>query len=91
MTEQITPRQFHEAGGVEDWRVLLFFDGACAHFNTGSFAAGVALVDAIGRLANAANHHPDVDLRTEGVTGPRRGQEARLDPRRRRLARPRAP
>jgi 4a-hydroxytetrahydrobiopterin dehydratase len=42
--------------------------GACAHFRTGSFAAGVALVDAIGRLAGAANHPPDVDLRAEGVT-----------------------
>jgi 4a-hydroxytetrahydrobiopterin dehydratase len=66
MTERITPRQFHEAYGVEDWRVL--FEGACAHFRTGSFAAGVALVDAIGRLADAANHHPDVDLRYKGVT-----------------------
>jgi len=66
MTERISPRQFHEAVGVEDWRVL--FHGAWAHFRTGSFAAGVALVDAIGRLADAANHHPDVDLRYEGVT-----------------------
>ena len=66
MTERITPRQFHEATGVEDWRVL--FEGACAYFGTGSFAAGVALVDAIGKLADAANHHPDVDLRYAGVT-----------------------
>jgi 4a-hydroxytetrahydrobiopterin dehydratase len=66
MTERITARQFHEAAGVEDWRVL--FEGACAHFRTGSFAVGVALVDAIGRLADAANHHPDVDLRYGGVT-----------------------
>jgi 4a-hydroxytetrahydrobiopterin dehydratase len=66
MTERITPRQFHDAVGVEDWRVL--FEGACAHFRTGSFAAGVALVDAIGRLADAAHHHPDVDLRSESVT-----------------------
>jgi 4a-hydroxytetrahydrobiopterin dehydratase len=66
MTEQITARQFHAAGGVDDWRVL--FAGACAHFRTGSFAAGVALVDAIGRLAGPGNHHPDVDLRGEGVT-----------------------
>jgi 4a-hydroxytetrahydrobiopterin dehydratase len=32
------------------------------------FAAGVALVDAIGGLAEAANQHPDVDLRSDGVT-----------------------
>jgi 4a-hydroxytetrahydrobiopterin dehydratase len=66
MTDQITARQFHEADGVEDWRVL--FEGACAHFRTGSFAKGVALVDAIGRLADGMNHHPDVDLRYAGVT-----------------------
>jgi 4a-hydroxytetrahydrobiopterin dehydratase len=66
MTEQITPRQFHEAAGCEDWRVL--FGGACAHFRTGSFAVGVALVDAIGRLTDTANHHPEVDVRSEGVT-----------------------
>ena len=66
MTERISPGQFHEAEGVKDWRVL--FGGACAHFRTGSFAKGVALVDEIGRLADAANHHPDVDLRDGGVT-----------------------
>jgi 4a-hydroxytetrahydrobiopterin dehydratase len=66
MTEKITPRQFHESSGIEDWRAV--FEGACAHFRTKSFAVGVALVDEIGRLADAANHHPDVDLRYAGVT-----------------------
>jgi hypothetical protein len=37
-------------------------------FSYRSFVAGVALVDAIGRPANAANHHPDVDLWYDGVT-----------------------
>jgi 4a-hydroxytetrahydrobiopterin dehydratase len=45
MGEKISPQRFHEV----DWRVVR--DDACAHFRTGSFAAGVALVDAIGRLA----------------------------------------
>jgi 4a-hydroxytetrahydrobiopterin dehydratase len=67
MTERITPAHFHEAAGVEDWRVLLG-DRACAHFRTGSFATGVRLVDTIGALADAANHHPDVDLRYASVT-----------------------
>jgi 4a-hydroxytetrahydrobiopterin dehydratase len=62
MTEQVSPRQFHEV----DWRVVR--DDASTHFRTGSFAAGVALVDAIGRLAETANHYPDVDLRSDGVT-----------------------
>ncbi|WP_154674179.1 VOC family protein [Nakamurella lactea] len=65
MTDQITARQFHEADGVDDWRVV--FAGAGAYFSTGSFGKGVALVDAIGALADAANHHPDVDLRYSAV------------------------
>jgi 4a-hydroxytetrahydrobiopterin dehydratase len=55
MTETITPQHFHDAGGVEDWRVLTNI--AHAHVRTGSFVAGVVLVDAIGRLTDAANHH----------------------------------
>jgi 4a-hydroxytetrahydrobiopterin dehydratase len=65
MTERITARQFHEAHGVEDWRVV--GEGACAYFRAGSFAAGARLVQ-ISELADAANHHPDVDLRFGGVT-----------------------
>ena len=65
MTEHITPSQFHESDGVDGWRVLA--RGACAHFRTESFAAGVALVDAIGRMAEAAQHHPDIDMRGTGV------------------------
>jgi 4a-hydroxytetrahydrobiopterin dehydratase len=66
MTERINSRQFHESEGIEDWRVL--YGTAFAYFRTGSFAKGVALVDAIGVLAEAADHHPAVDLRYEGVT-----------------------
>lgn len=66
MTERISPRVFHESAGIEDWRVL--YGRACAHFPTASFADGVALVSAIGLLADAADHHPDVDLRFGGVT-----------------------
>ena len=62
MTETIKPQRFHEV----DWRVVR--DDASTHFRTGSFATGVALVQAIGKLADAANHHPDVDLRSNGVT-----------------------
>ena len=62
MSEQISPRRFHEI----DWRVVR--NDASAHFRTGSFATGVALVDAIGRLAEAADHYPHVDLRSDGVT-----------------------
>ena len=66
MADAITAGTFHAAEGVEDWRVV--FEGACAHFRTGTFATGLALVNEIGRLAEAANHHPDIDLRYGGVT-----------------------
>jgi 4a-hydroxytetrahydrobiopterin dehydratase len=66
MIKRITLLQFHEAEGVEDWRVL--GDGVCTYFRTGSFAAGARLVHAISELAGVDDHHPDVDLRHEGVT-----------------------
>jgi len=62
MSGTVSPQRFHEA----DWRVVR--GDASTHFRTGSFAAGVALVNAIGRVADNANHHPDVDLRPDGVT-----------------------
>jgi 4a-hydroxytetrahydrobiopterin dehydratase len=64
MTDQITPRRFHEADGVEDWRVV--GEGACACFRTGSFAAGAPLVQAIGERVDEGRH-PDIDLRHDGV------------------------
>jgi 4a-hydroxytetrahydrobiopterin dehydratase len=66
MTERLTPRQFHEADGVEDWRVL--GEEACTYLRTRSFAAGARLVHAINELAGLQDHHPDVDLRYGGVT-----------------------
>jgi len=66
MAERITPRQFHEADGVEDWRVV--GDGAGTYFRTGSFAAGAQFVHTISRLAGLEDRHPDVDLRHGGAT-----------------------
>ncbi len=69
MTRRITPAQFHAAEGVEDWRVLASGPGHAAHasYRTGSFAIGLALVEAIGRVAEELDHHPDVDLRYRHV------------------------
>ena len=67
MTERITADEFLEADGVQDWRMLPSGEAA-TYFATGKFRVGVALVVEIGRLADAANHHPDVDLRYPGVT-----------------------
>jgi 4a-hydroxytetrahydrobiopterin dehydratase len=63
---RLTPRQFFETDGLADWRVL--FTGALAYFRTGSFSAGTAFAAAIAERADAANHHPDVDVRYGGVT-----------------------
>ena len=65
MTERISPEQFQASDGVHDWTV--FVGGAKAYFVTGSFTKGVELINIIGALADAANHHPDVDLRYPGV------------------------
>jgi 4a-hydroxytetrahydrobiopterin dehydratase len=34
----------------------------------GDFAGALAFVDAVGELAEAADHHPDVDIRWDTVT-----------------------
>ena len=66
MPDRITPRQFNESDGVEDWRVL--GEGATAFFRTGSIAAGARFVEAIGGLAGLDDHRPVVDVRSDGVT-----------------------
>ena len=45
---------------LQDWRLL--FSTLHARFETGDFATGVRLVDAIGEAAEEINHHPDVDV-----------------------------
>lgn len=47
--------------GLTGWAFL--GDALYTRAATGSFATGLALVDAIGAAAEEANHHPDVDLR----------------------------
>lgn len=62
MARLITPKEFHDAPGVENWRVL--WSVAFAVFRTGDFATGLRLVEEIGRLARAAGHHPDLNVRS---------------------------
>jgi len=66
VSDHISPKQFRESDGVEDWRVV--GDGANAYFRTGSFAAGARLVQAISALPGVDDLQPDVDLRHDGVT-----------------------
>lgn len=64
--KRMTARAFHDAVGVEDWRVL--FSGAHAYYRVGSFAEAARFVAAIADIAEAVGHVPDVDVRPEGVT-----------------------
>ena len=66
MTDPISPREFQEAEGLEDWRVV--GDGACVHFRTGSLAESARLVEAIGSLDGVDAHPPAIDVREGGVT-----------------------
>jgi 4a-hydroxytetrahydrobiopterin dehydratase len=68
MGGRLTAAQFSAFLGVADWRVLWGAGYAAARFLTGSFAAGLALVAAIGELAAASGRDPDVDVRPESVT-----------------------
>lgn len=58
--QTVTAEEFTAADGLRDWRV----EGAQAvvRFRTGDFVTGLALVNEIGRLAEEANHHPDLTL-----------------------------
>lgn len=43
------------------------FERVDATFRTGSFAAGVEFINGVTEHAEAANHHPDIDLRYPAV------------------------
>ncbi|MCO1653620.1 VOC family protein [Pseudonocardia humida] len=51
--------------GLDDWRYLL--DSIQATFTAADYAAAAALVAAVAGAAEAADHHPDVDLRYPGT------------------------
>lgn len=55
---------FATLDGVEDWRFAL--GSITATFRAGSFPAAAALVTAIADAADAAAHHPDIDVRYPG-------------------------
>lgn len=61
----IEPSRFHDAAGVEGWRVLAF--GISAWFAAPSHTAGAALVHRIVELTGSAGRLPDMDLRADGV------------------------
>ncbi|WP_345800061.1 4a-hydroxytetrahydrobiopterin dehydratase [Microbacterium sp. AZCO] len=59
--ETISAEEFRAAVGAEGWRAGA--NGAHITYSTGDFATGARLFAAIAELAEAANHHPDVDVR----------------------------
>src|SRR5690349_5236671 len=64
--KRTTARAFHDADGVEDWRVL--FTGAHAYYRVESFADAARFVTAIAEVAQGVGQSPDVDVRPDGVT-----------------------
>ena len=61
----MSARQFQDAEGTEDWRVLS--QGASAWFAASSYAAGAALAHRVVEDCSAIGHVPDLDLRGTGV------------------------
>lgn len=66
MRDPITAQQFHDADGIDDWRVVA--GSASTVYRTPSFAAGAAFATTIATIADELDHHPDVDLRARSVT-----------------------
>ena len=63
--EKLSATQVREAG-LADWRQIV--GRIKARFRTGDFRTGLALVNKIGAAAEAANHHPDIQLTYGDVT-----------------------
>ena len=61
MSDAHLSREQIESAGLAEWTVA---DAALhARFRTGDFATGLRLVNLVGEAAEAADHHPDLDLR----------------------------
>jgi len=58
---QVTPPEFAALTDLDEWRYVL--GGIHAHFRAGSFAAAAALATAVATAADAAEHHPDLEIR----------------------------
>ena len=58
---KMTPEEFAAIDDLGDWRYVL--GGIRAHFRAGTFPDAAALAVAIADIAEAADHHPDIDIR----------------------------
>jgi 4a-hydroxytetrahydrobiopterin dehydratase len=61
----LTASRFAALDGLADWRFLL--DSIHATYRLGSFGDAAALTATIAGAADAAGHHPDLDLRPPGT------------------------
>ncbi len=61
MTDELLSGDQIAQMGLDDWRSM--YGALEVRFATGDFATGLRLVAAIGEAAEAAGHHPDVELR----------------------------
>ena len=57
----VSAAEFAALDGLDDWRFVL--GAITAEYRAGSFRAAASLVEAVAGAAEAARHHPDVDLR----------------------------
>ncbi len=57
----VTADAFAALEGLSDWRYLT--EAVEAQFRAGSFLAATALASAVADAAEAADHHPDLDIR----------------------------
>ena len=64
MTTPISPTQFHARSDLPDWRVVL--GRIDAAFRAPTFEAAADLTSRIAAAAEAAGHHPDIDVRYPG-------------------------
>ncbi len=64
MVSKVTASQFHSGNALPDWRVVL--GRIEAEFVAPSFDAAAEFIGRIAGAAEAAAHHPDVDLRYPG-------------------------
>jgi 4a-hydroxytetrahydrobiopterin dehydratase len=57
----VTADEIAALAGIADWRFVL--SAIVADFRAGSFPAAASLVSAVAAAAEAADHHPDIDVR----------------------------
>ena len=64
MVDKLSASAFHARTNLPDWRVIL--RRLEAGFRSPSFAGASAFIGQVAELADAADHHPDLDLRYPG-------------------------